>query len=151
MTKTQLLAAVQAKPGFVAIVSDKLAQDSAVAVGEGKEKRFLVVEHQNTDGTRGSYAVYYILDTTNQTAWFYNVEPAAFDSQYKAVPQQTLDALKAYCKATFAAYFLIPDRIDAENKWAVVEAYTSSSGKLVKSLKMVYKQGSNPITHVDII
>lgn len=146
MKKTDLLTAVQAKAGYVAILEDKL--DSVVGT---KEKRNLVVETLNTDGTKGITNVFYILDITTQDAWFYNIEPKAFDYGYKDVPQETLDALRAYCKANFAAYFLIQDRVDAENKWAVVEAYTLNAGKLVKSLKMVYKQGTNPITHVDII
>ena len=148
MNKAQLLTSIQSKAGFVSIVSDNVAPDSPTGV---KEKRYLVVETLNADSTKGITNVFYIHDTETDTAWFYNVEPVAFDNQYKNIPQQTLEALQNYCKTNFEAYFLIPDRIDAENKWAVVEAYTISSGKLAKSLKMVYKKGTNPITHIDII
>lgn len=147
MTKSQLLTAVQGKAGFVAILADTLATDSVGA----KQKRFLTVETLNADGTKGITNVFYIHDTGTDEAWFYNVEPLGFEKETKTVDQQTLDALNAYCKANFAAYFLIPDRIDAVNKWAVVEAYTVSTGKLAKKNVMVYKQGTNPITHVDII
>lgn len=146
MKKADLLAAVATKQGYVAVASDNL--DSLVGT---KEKRYLIVETLNANGTKGFTNVYYVLDTITQDAWFYNVESQAFDNTYKDVPQTTLDALRAYCKANFAAYFLIPDRIDADNKWAVVEAYILTAGKLTKSLKMVYKQGVSPITHVDIV
>ncbi len=147
MKKADLLAAVAAKAGYVAVIADKLATDS---VGT-KEKRYLVVETLNADGTKGISNVFYVHDTATDDVWYYNVEPKTFDLTEKPVDQQTLEALHAYCKANFAAYFLIPERIDAQNKWAVVEAYTVSTGKLAKSLKMVYKQGSNPITHIDIV
>ena len=147
MKKADLLTAVSAKSGYVAIIEDRLAPDS---VGT-KQKRYLLVETLNADGTKGVTNVFYVHDTVSDDAWFYNVEPKTFDITEKPVDQQTLDALRDYCKANFAAYFLIPDRIDAANMWAVVEAYTLVSGKLAKSLKMVYKQGTNPITHVDIV
>jgi hypothetical protein len=149
MKKADLLAVVAAKPGYVEIIEDKLAPDSVGA----EEKRYLIVKTLNADGTKGVTNVFYIHNPQTGDAWFYNVEPVAFDNKYQDVPAQTLAALRAYCKANFAAYFLIPDRIDAENKWAVVEAYVTSGSpvKLTKSLKMVYKQGNDPIKHTDII
>jgi hypothetical protein len=149
MTKAQFISAVKAKSGYVAILADNVAPDSVK--GAIKEKRYLVVETLNSDGTKGQTHVYYIHDTENDTAWFYNVEPASFQKEAKSIDQQTLDALNAYCKATFAAYFLIPERIDATNKWAVVEGYTLISGKLAKKNYMVYKTGTDPIAHVEIV
>lgn len=147
MTKSQLLTAVQGKAGYVATIADTLAPDS---VGT-KQKRFLLVETLNADGTKGITNVFYIHDTETDEAWFYNIEPVGLQKESKDISAQAVDALTTYCKATFNAFFLIHDRIDPINKWAVVEAYTLSNGQLQKKNVMVFKQGTNPVTHLEII
>lgn len=148
MTKAELVTIVEGKTGYVAILKDAVAPDNVAGT---KEKRYMLVETLNTDGTKGITNVTYVLDTGTDEAWFYNAEPVSFDTGVVSVPQATIDALKAYCVANFEAYFLIPERIDAENNWAVVEAYTVSGSDLAKSTVMVYKKGTNPITHVTIV
>lgn len=147
MKKAQLLTTVSAKPGYVAIVSDNLAPDS---VG-GKQKRYLVVETLNADGTKGMTNVFYMHDTATDDAWFYNTEPVAFDVKYEDATAVDLKGIRNYCKNTFFAYFFVEGRVDADNKRAVVEAYTLTDGKLVKSLVLVYKPAGNPVTHLAIV
>lgn len=148
MNKAEFITKVEAKDGYVRTISDALTNDSPVG---DTQKRFLLIETTNTDGTAGITNVFYMLDTVNDVVKFYNVEPVSFDTATKSVPQQTIDALDTYCKATFDAYFLIPDRIDAENKWAVVEAYMVQGADLVKSNVMVFKKGTSPIAHLTIV
>lgn len=148
MTKSELIAAVQAKKGYVATLSDTKTPDSPTG---NKEKRMLVAETLNSDGTKGMYNVFYVHNTETDEAWFYNVEPEALDTKEPSAPQVVINALNDYCKANFSAYFLIPDRIDPTNKWAVVEAYILNAGNLEKKNVMVYKKGTNPITHIDIV
>lgn len=147
MTKAELLTAVEGKTGYVATLADTLALDS---IGT-KQKRFLVVETLNADGTKGITNVFYVHDTQTDEAWFYNVEPVGFQKESKSLEAQAVGAIENYCKTNFNAHFLLRDRIDAVNKWAVVEVYTLNTGKLEKKNIMVFKQGANPITHLEIV
>lgn len=145
MTKSQLLTAVQGKAGYVAILADTLAQDSVGA----KQKRFLTVETLNADGTKGITNVFYIHDTGTDEAWFYNVEPVAFDKAVVSVEAQTEKALNGYCRATFDAFFV--SRVDGVNKWAEVQAFVLNAGNLEKKNVLVFKKGTNPITHLNVV
>jgi hypothetical protein len=145
MTKAQLIAAVQAKTGFVSIIKDELARDHVP--GDTIEKRFLYVNHINADSTAGKKYVYYLHDTVNDTAWFYNVEEA-LDNRSVSSDQQKLDALQDYLKINFNAYFV--NRFDITNQWAEADVYTLNTGKLTKKTVIVYKNGTNPIAHLDV-
>ena len=145
MTKAQLLTAVSSKQGFVGVISDNLATDSVGA----KQKRFLTVETLNADGTKGITSVFYVHDTQTDDAWFYNVEPVAFDKTLVSAEEQVAKALNDYCKATFDAFFVV--RVDGVNKWAEVEALVLNAGNLQKKNVLVFKKGANPITHLNIV
>lgn len=145
MTKSQLLTAVQGKAGYVATIADTLAPDSVGA----KQKRFLTVETLNADGTKGITNVFYIHDTGTDEAWFYNVEPIAFDKAVVSVGAQAEKALNDYCKATFDAFFV--SRVDGVNKWAEVQAFVLNAGNLEKKNVLVFKKGANPITHLNVV
>lgn len=145
MTKSQLLTAIQGKTGYVATIADTLAPDSVGA----KQKRFLTVETLNADGTKGITNVFYIHDTGTDEAWFYNMEPVAFDNAVKPATVQAIEALENYCKANFDAYFI--GRTDGVNKWAEVEAFVLNAGNLEKKNVLVFKKGTNPITHLNVV
>ena len=148
MIKQELLTKITKKVGFVAILKEDVSSDSIDLI---KVKKYLMVETLNSDGTKGITNVTFIHNSETDEAWFYNVEPIVFDNQVKPVSQIIIDALNEYCLANFEAHFLIPERIDAINQWAVVEAYILEAGKLKQSKVMVYKKGDDPIAHIEII
>lgn len=147
MTKSELLALIATKTGYTRTISDKLAPDSIA--GDTVEKRHIVVEHTNSDGTAGITNVYYLLDTTSDQAKFYNAEPEAFDFQELSVVAKKQEALEKYLKGKYNAYFL--SRVDLVNNWAEVDVFTLTTGKLVKKSILVFKQGNNPINDLDVI
>lgn len=147
MTKAQFITAVQGKTGFGSIIQDNLAPDNLA--GDVIEKRYLYINTVNTDGTAGKTYVYYTLDTQADVASFYNVAPDSFDTKGVSPDGAKLNALTAYLKANFNAYFI--GRIDFANNWAEADVFTLTTGKLVKKAVIVFKQGANPITHLDVI
>jgi hypothetical protein len=151
MTKQEFLTRVMAKEGFVSIIDDKTAPDSPQSTIGVKEKRYLLIETINTNGTAGQVALFYIHDMQADVVRFYGVEPVSLASDYDTEDTKVYRLISNYCKNTFTAYFIIPDRVDVLNKWAVVEAYTESAGKLARRSVLVFKKGINPVTHIDII
>lgn len=147
MTKAQLQAQLEAKKGFHSIIKDELAPDHIV--DDPIEKRYFYVNHVNADGTAGKTFVYYLHDTVNDTAWFYNAETESVDAKEPTTEQKKLDALQAYLKTNFNAYFVI--RFDVENNWAEADTYKLENGKLTHAKVMVFKAGSNPISHLEIV
>ena len=146
MTKAELQTTIENKSGFVAIVSDNPAPDNLVGA---KQKRYFLIEVENQDGTRGIMNVTYIHDTENDLAYFYNVEPLSFEKEYKTTEQQTQDALEAYCSDNFHAYEI--KQVNVEKRWAIVTSYVLSAGQFTKTENIVYKQGTNPLTHAPIV
>ena len=147
MTKAQLQTAVEAKKGFKSIIEDKVAPDNIS--GDPIEKRFFHVNHTNGDGTAGKTFLYYLHDTKNDEAWFYNVETESVDSKEPNADQKKLTALEAYLKVNFDAYFSI--RADLVNNWTEADVFKLTAGKLVSSKVMVFKKGSSPISHLTIV
>lgn len=146
MNKAELLTAVQSKKGFVRIVVDEKAPDSDPR--STTEKRYLVVEHTNTDGTAGMTNVYYLHDTVNDVAKFYNAEPSAFDINEPPADLKKRQALETYLKGKYAAFFL--GRIDLVNLWAEADVFVQAAGKLTKKSVLVYKPANGPIADVDV-
>lgn len=147
MIKQDFLDRVSSKKGFVRIVKDELAQDSIK--DDLLEKRVLTVETINTDGTGGIVYVYYLLNTSDQQATFYNVEPQNFDHQEMNADEKKLNALEKYLGGKYNAYFI--DKIDLKNNWASAVVYSLNAGKLNKKSVLVFKQGTNPISDLDVI
>lgn len=147
MTKAELLTKVQSKTGFHSIVEDKVAPDNKQ--GDPIEKRYLYVNHTNADGTMGKTFVFYLHDTVNDVASFYNLETEALDIKEPNTENKKYLALRAYLKANFAAFFLVNH--DLENNWAEAEVFTVSGSDLARSRVIVYKAGSNPIAHKNIV
>ena len=147
MTKQELLTKVQAKVGFHSIIKDVLAPDHEA--GDPIEKRYLYINHLNADGTMGKTYVFYNFDEANNLAWFYNVETEALDNKAIGADQIKLNALTAYLKANFNAYFV--NRFDLSNNWAEADTYKLEASKLTKKAVIVYKQGANPISHLEVV
>lgn len=149
MTKQEFLAKVASKPGFHSIISDEFGKDHRI--GDPIEQRCLYLNHTNGDGTMGKTYVYYIYDTANDVASFWNQEVEAFDMKEVNTLQKKVNALEAYLKANFDAYFLIPEKVDIINNWAEGEAFTLNAGKLTRKKVLVFKKGANPISHLEIV
>lgn len=147
MNKAQFLAAVESKVGFHSIIKDEVAPDHIA--GDSIEKRYLYINHINADGTAGKTHIEYLYDTVNDVAWFYNQEREAVDVREPSADQKKLNALEAYLKANFNAYFLI--RANLTNNWAEADTYKLEIDKLVHKKVMVYKISNNPIAHLEII
>lgn len=146
MNKQEFLTKVQSKVGFHSIIEDKLAPDHIA--NDPIEKRYLYINHTNADGTMGKTFLYYLHDTTNDFASFYNIETIALD--IKENPEQKkLDALQAYLKASFDAYFI--GRFNPTDNWAEADTYKLNAGKLEKKSVIVFKKGNNPISHLEVI
>lgn len=148
MTKQELLNKVTTKQGFQSIIMDTLAPDHVN--GDTIEKRFFYINHVNADGTAGKTYLYYLHDTINDVAWFYNVEAETVDAREPSADQKKINALQAYLKANFAAYFLLVGRIDTVNNWAEAEVFTLAGGVLTRSKVLVFKKGTQQITHLTI-
>ena len=147
MTKQELQTKVENKKGFHSIIKDDLAPDNVA--GDPIEKRFFYVNHTNADGTMGKTFVYYLHDTENDEAWFYNVETESVDAKEPNTEQKKLNALQNYLGSTFAGFFI--NRFDLENNWAEADVYEVSGQDLTKSTVLVFKKGSSAITHRKVV
>lgn len=147
MNKEVFIDAVKAKKGFHSIIQDELAPDHIT--GDPIEKRFLYINHLNADGTMGKTFVYYLYDTVKNIASFYNVEPENVDAKEPSIDQKKIDALQAYLKQKYNAYFV--GRFDTVNNWAEADVFVLTAGKLVKKSVIVYKQGSSPIADLEVV
>lgn len=146
MTKTQFIAAVQAKKGFHSIISDALAPDNIP--GDPIEKRFLYVNHENADGTMGKTYVYYTYDTIGDVASFYNKETEVLDVREPSSDQKKMNALSNYLKQKYAGYFI--NRYDLVQEIAEADVYSPADGSLVKKTILVFKK-NNTINDLDIV
>lgn len=146
-TKNELISLIQSKKGFVRIVSDELANDAIP--NDPVEKRVVQVEHSNTDGTAGITNVFYLHDTANDVAKFYNTEPVAFDVNELNAMAKKQEALENYLKGKYDAYFL--GRTDLVNNWAEADVFSVVAGKLNRKSILVFKKGANPISDIDVV
>lgn len=150
MNKQEFLTKVQGKVGFKSIIADEQASDTPPITDTNKiEKRFLKVATLNADGTAGITFVFYLEDTVTHEVWFYNTEPEAIDTKEAGADQKKLAALETYLKATFDGHFVI--RMDYANNFAEAETFKANAGKLDRKKVLVFKKGTNPITHLEIV
>ena len=147
MTKQEFLTKVQSKVGFHSIIADAKAPDNIAE--DPIQKHYLYVNTANADGTMGKTFVYYLQDTATNEVSFYNVEAEVLDAKVPTQEQTKLNALSAYLKSTFNAYFVI--RHDLINNWAEADTYSLDAGKLAYKKVLVFKQGANPVSHLEII
>ena len=141
MTKAQFIASVEAKTQFI-----KWAQVPALVEKLGDVEKWMGVAYITTPDGTNTYNVWFLVDSATDTATWQNqdtMEPKKNTNEVK------LDALKAYLKATFAGYFI--GRVDLENNWAEADVYTVSGADLTKSTVLVFKHGTNPITHRKVV
>lgn len=146
MTKQELLNKVGGKKGFHSVIKDELAQDHIA--GDPIEKRYLYVNHVNEDGTMGKKFVFYLLDTENDVASFYNVEEE-LDRFEMPEDVKALKALENYLGQKYQGYFLI--RYDLAQRIAEADVFVLKTGVLTKKTVLVFKKGTNPINDIDII
>lgn len=147
MNQAELINAVKAKKGFVRIIKDELAPDAIPT--DKTQKRLLTIEHSNGDNTAGITYVYYLHDTENDVAKFYNVEPENLDNTELSLDLKKEHALKQYLGGKYAAYFI--ERTDYVNNWAEATVYVLAASKLTKKQVLVFKKGTSPISDLDIV
>lgn len=141
MTKAQFIAAVESKPQFI-----KWAQAPVKAETIGDVEKWYGVAYITTEDGTNTYNVWFMVDgATGEATWQQqdSLEPG------KNTASAKMDALKTYLKANFAGYFIL--RSDLENNWAEAEVFTVSGQDLAKSTVLVFKQGTNPISHRKIV
>lgn len=142
MTKAELLAQLEAKKGFHSIIKDDVAPDNVP--NDPIEKRFWYVNHLNADGTMGKTFVYYLHDTTNDVAWFYNTEVEAIDIKEPSSNSKKLDILANYIHANFVGGKIV--HFDPDNNYAEAKVFDANGEKRI----WVYKPQGKPITHVTV-
>jgi len=141
MTKEQFITAVEAKPQFIKWAKSPVAVETIGDI----EKHHGIAYITTPDGTN-TFNVWFMVDTVTGEATWQNadtLEPAKNATEVK------MNALKNYLKTNFAGYFI--NRTDLENNWAEADVYTVSGQDLAKSTVLVFKQGTNPITHRKVI
>lgn len=144
MTKAQLVTALEAKVGFHSIIEDRIAPDNRA--NDPIEKRYFYINHTNADGTMGKTFVYYLLNTANDVASFYNVEPESVDNQELTAQQKKFQAIENYLTTNFAFYFLTRKGEFGNTVWLEADVYTDGVS-LTKTTIIASKVGTNPPTH----
>jgi len=144
MTKADFIASVEAKPNFI-----KWAKLPEVAERIGDVEKWNGIAYINTtEGYTNTFNVWFIVDTATGNATWQTIDTL---EPNKNATQVAINALTTYLKSNFAAYFLIPGKADVVNKWAEAEVFIVSGNDLVRKNVIVYKQGTNPITHKVIV
>lgn len=149
MNKAELLQKVQSKIGAGSIIQDELAPDHVE--GDKIEKRYLYINHINSNGTAGKTYVYYLYNTETDDTWFYNTEVEHLDPYEPTTDLVKLNALREYLSTNFDAYFLDREKIDLTNNWAEAIVYTKAANELVKETVLVFKKGTGPVTHLKVV
>lgn len=141
MNKTEFIASVEAKPQFI-----KWAIAPALKETKGDIEKWLGVAFVNTPDGVNTFDVWFMVDKATGEANWQNFDSLEPEKNTTAIKNK---ALENYLKSTFAAYFV--NRVDLENNWAEADVYEVSGQDLAKSTVLVFKQGSNPITHRKIV
>lgn len=143
MTKEQFIASVESKPNFIKWASAPVLIETIGDI----EKHSGVAYITTPDGTN-TFNVWFCVDKTTGEASWQNRDQLEPEKNSYEVKRR---ALETYLKANFNAYFVVAGRVDYDNNWAEAEVFTLTTGKLTKKNVLVYKQGNNPISHLDII
>lgn len=141
MTKSQFIASVEAKSIF-----KSWAKAPEIKEKIGDIEKWNGVAYISTPNGVNLFDVWFIWDSVKDEAYWQNQDTLEPEKNTESVK---LKALETYLKNNFNAYFL--GRVDIVNNWAEADVYTLTTGKLVKKAVIVYKQGTNPISHLDVI
>lgn len=141
MTKQDFIASVEAKPQFI-----KWAQVPVLAEAIGTIEKWHGLAYITTDDGTNIFNVWFMVDTTTGEASWQQLDTLEPSKNTIATKE---NALKTYLKSNFAGYFI--NRADLDNNWAEADVYEVSGSDLAKSTVLVFKQGTNPITHRKII
>ena len=162
MTKQEFITAVEAKPNFIKwAVEPKMVEafgsyDTGETISDEDGKTSPVIEPAiekwngqaliATPDGKNVFQVWFIVDNEADEATWQNADQ--LDPEENAVAKKQA-ALEAYLASNFAGYFV--NRADLENLWAEADVYEVSGQDLSKSTVLVFKKGSNPITHRVIV
>jgi len=144
MNKAALRAVVESKVGFHSIIRDELAPDHIP--GDTIEKRFFHINNVNANGTMGKTYVYYLHNTANDEASFYNAEPESVDTQELTAEEKKFRAIDVYLNTTFAAFFVTRRSSFLNKVWVEADVYVDGAS-LTKNTVIVTKVGTANPTH----
>ena len=141
MNKTQFTSNIEAKSSFI-----KWAEQPALFATHGDVEHHTGKAFVETPDGRQVLNVNMLVDKeTGETTW-QNQDGIDRDSNSDSVKR---NALEAYLKSNFDAYFVVD--LDLANNWAEANVYELTAGKLNKKTVLVFKKGDNPISHLDVI
>lgn len=143
MTKAQFIAAIEAKPNFI-----KWAKVPVAVETVGDIEKCAGVAYITTNDGRQLFNVWFLNDTVADEAYWQSHDTLEPEVNAFAAKQK---ALAAYLKSNFAAYFLVPDRVDLTNNWAEAVVYETSGPDIARSTVLVFKIGNQPINHRKVI
>jgi len=146
MTKQELITKIEQKKGFISFIGEeRIAPDNDKE--SNIEKKYFLVNHENSDGTAGQKFVFFLEDKETHDAWFYNLEEE-LDNQEPNVYIKKLNKLEEYLDDTFHSYFII--RTDLKQGIGEADVYTLTDGKLSASRVLVFKEEQS-IKHLSIV
>lgn len=140
MTKSEFITAIETKPQFIKWVQ----VPRAVRDTNGVQEHYGIAHMSTPDGTVLK-DIFFLVSADDTATW---KETDVLD-QTKTAKEVKLNALRAYLKANFEAFFIT--RMDLDNNFAEADVYTLSVTDLTPSRVIVYKRGATPITHRKVI
>lgn len=138
MTKSQFLASVEAKPNFIKWLTDEVIVETVGGVRKCRRDALITSE----SGFLNTFQVWYIEDTATNETTFQNVDTLTPAENASAKRQKSLED---YLVANFSAFRVLWS--DLDRNYAEAEVFAVSGADLVRSKVLVFKTGTNPITH----
>lgn len=141
MNKQEFITAVEAKPNFIKWAQTPIVKETVGTIEHHHGRAYI----STNDGTQ-VFNVWFFVDTETGEANWQNQD--TLDPDNNANPAKT-KALENYLTATFDAFFIT--KLDLVHNWAEAEVYKLAAGKLSKTTILVFKKGSNPINHLEVV
>lgn len=141
MTKAEFITAVEAKTQFVKWAVAPVLSETIGEVEKWNGRAYITT----ADGVN-VFEVWFMVDSISGEANWQNQD--TMDAS-ESVSAKKMSALETYVAGAFDAYFVV--RTDLDNNWAEVDVFKLTTGDLVASKVMVFKKGTNPITHLTIV
>ncbi len=142
MTKQEFINSVLAEANVLELLPDT---DKVVETKGNYEKGVFEVLLNEPQGGKNFRQVWYIRNTrTDETGY----QTANTIDVTKNVVDNRLNILEKYLATTFLAYRVT---IFTGEKWAEAEVYTDTTPTVTKKKVFVFKQGTKPVAHKELI
>lgn len=141
MKKAQFITALEAKPQFI-----KWAVAPALAETVGDIEKWHGRAYITTPNGANVLEVWFIVDAATGEANWQNAD--TIDTS-ESVEAKKMTSLENYLKTNFDAHFL--GRIDLDNLWAEADVFKLTNGALTQSKVLVFKKGSAPVAHLNVV